>query len=119
MVLVDTSIWVFHFRDGNPQLEALLINGGVVCHPFIIGELACGNLKNRKEILTLLQALPMATTADQEEVLRFVEQHQLMGMGLGCVDVHLLASAKLLGIPLWTKDKKLAEAAKKLSVSYR
>jgi len=95
------------------------MNGGVVCHPFIIGELVCGNLKNRKEILTLLQVLPMATTADQEEVLRFVEQHQLMGMGLGYVDVHLLASAKLLGIPLWTKDKKLAEAAKKLSVSYR
>lgn len=119
MVLVDTSIWVSHFREGNPQLEALLMKGGIVCHPFIIGELACGNLKNRKEILALLQALPTATIADQEEVLRFVEQHQLMGIDLGYVDVHLLASAKLSGIPFWTKDKKLAEAARKLSVSYK
>lgn len=95
------------------------MKGGIACHPFIIGELACGNLKNKKEILSLLQALPLATTADQEEVLRFVERHHFMGIGLGYIDVHLLASAKLSGIPFWTKDKKSAEAAKKLSVSYK
>jgi predicted nucleic acid-binding protein len=119
MALVDTSIWVSHFRDGSPQLKSLLRNGRVVCHPFIIGELACGNLKNRKEILTLLQALPRVTTAGHEEVLHFIEQHQLMALGLGYVDAHLLAAAKLSGIPLWTKDKRLIEAAKRLSVSYK
>jgi predicted nucleic acid-binding protein len=119
MVLVDTSVWVSHFQEGNPQLEALLMKGRVVCHPFIIGELACGNLKNRKEILSLLEALPAATTADHKEVLYFIEQHQLMGIGLGYVDVHLLASAHLSRILFWTRDKKLREAAVKLNASYK
>ena len=119
MVLIDTSIWVSHFKDGSQQLEALLIKGKVVCHPFIIGELACGNLKNRKEILSLLEALPTATTADHKEVLYFIEQHQLMGIGLGYIDVHLLASARLSRIRFWTKDKKLMEAAVKLNASYK
>jgi len=119
MVLVDTSIWVSHFRDGDPQLEALLMAGRVVCHPFIIGELACGQLKKRKEILTLLQTLPKASTVDHKEALQFIEHHQLMEFGLGYVDVHLLASAKLSGVPLWTKDKKLAEVSKELSVLYK
>jgi len=119
MVLIDTSVWVSHFQEGNPQLEALLMKGRVVCHPFIIGELACGNLKNRKEILSLLEALPAATTADHKEVLYFIEQHQLMGIGLGNVDVHLLASAHLSRILFWTRDKKLMEAALKLNASYK
>jgi hypothetical protein len=119
MVLIDTSVWVSHFQEGNPQLEALLMKGRVVCHPFIIGELACGNLKNRKEILSLLEALPAATTADHKEVLYFIEQHQLMGIGLGYVDVHLLASAHLSRILFWTRDKKLREAAVKLNASYK
>jgi predicted nucleic acid-binding protein len=119
MVLIDTSVWVSHFQEGNPQLEALLMKGRVVCHPFIIGELACGNLKNRKEILSLLEALPAATTADHKEVLYFIEQHQLMGIGLGYVDVHLLASAHLSTILFWTRDKKLREAAVKLNASYK
>lgn len=119
MVLVDTSIWVSHFRDGDLQLEELLMNGRVICHPFIVGELACGDLKKWKEILSLLQALPTATTADHEEVLRFIERDHLMGIGLGYVDIHLLASARLSGISLWTKDKKLIEAAEKLNISYK
>ena len=119
MVLVDTSVWVSHFQEGNPQLEALLMKRRVVCHPFIIGELACGNLKNRKEILSLLEALPTATPANHREVLYFIEQHQLMGIGLGYVDVHLLASARLSRIPFWTRDKKLMEAAVKLNASYK
>ena len=119
MVLIDTSIWVSHFKDGNQQLEALLMKGRVVCHPFIIGELACGNLKNRKEILSLLEALPTATTADHKEVLYFIEQHRLMGIGLGYIDVHLLASARLSRIRLWSRDKKLMEAAVKLNASFK
>jgi predicted nucleic acid-binding protein len=119
MVLVDTSIWVSHLQHGNPQLEALLMKGRVVCHPFIIGELACGNLKNRKEILSLLEALPTTTTADHEETLYFIEQHRLMGIGLGFVDVHLLASVRLSRIRFWTRDKRLMAAAAKLDVSYK
>ncbi len=119
MVLVDTSIWVSHFREGSPKLKALLEKGEVICHPFIIGELACGNLKNRKEILTLLHALPMASLANHEEVLQFIEERHLMGLGLDYVDVHLLASALLSQSPLWIKDKKLREAAKKLNILFR
>ncbi len=119
MVLVDTSIWVNHLRKGDRQLGRLLVDGDVACHPYIVGELACGNIKNRHEILTLLQALPSTTTADITEFLFFVEQNQLSGTGIGFVDVHLLASAKLSGIPLWTADKKLRDAALHLKVSYK
>jgi predicted nucleic acid-binding protein len=119
MVLVDTSVWVSHLRHGNPQLEALLMKGKVVCHPFIIGELACGNLKKRTEILSLLEALPTATPANHKEVLFFIDQHRLMGIGLGYIDVHLLASVRLSRIQFWTRDKKLMEAAVKLNASYK
>ena len=118
MVLVDTSIWVNHLRKGDIQLEELLLNGEVVCHPFVIGELACGNIKNRYEILTLLQSLPETPTIDLAEYLYFIEQNHLSGIGIGFVDVHLLASAKLSGIPLWTKNKRLKETALKLKVFY-
>jgi len=118
MVLVDTSIWVNHLRKGDIQLEELLLNGEVVCHPFVIGELACGNIKNRYEILTLLQSLPETSTIDLAEYLYFIEQNHLTGIGIGFVDVHLLASAKLSGISLWTNDKKLKETALKLNVFY-
>jgi len=118
MVLADTSVWVNHLRKGDIQLEELLLNGEVVCHPFVIGELACGNIKNRYEILTLLQSLPETPTIDLAEYLYFIEQNHLSGIGIGFVDVHLLASAKLSGIPLWTKDKRLKETALKLKVFY-
>lgn len=118
MVLVDTSVWVTHLRDGTVGLEALLNEGHVVCHPFIIGELACGNLKNRAEILSLLQALPMALHAEHEEVMRFIDNYNLMGKGLGYIDMHLLASAILTKIPLWTLDKKLREVSLKLGLKY-
>jgi predicted nucleic acid-binding protein len=119
MVLVDTSIWVSHLRDDNPELKELLLEGKVVCHPFVIGELACGNLQKRQEILTLLKALPMAIKAKHEEVLRFIESHNLMGMGLGYIDVHLLASAILSGISLWTHDIPLKKTARDLEVSFK
>ena len=89
-----------------------------MCHPFIVGELACGNLKNRQEILSLLRLLPLATQAKHEEVLKFIEQNRLMGKGLGYIDVHLSASALLTGVPLWTYDKRLNEANEGLGIRY-
>ncbi len=119
MVITDTSIWVTHLRQGSRQLEKLLIDAEVMCHPFIIGELACGNLKNRNEIISLLQSLPMAPTIEFDEFIFFIERNRLMGIGIGFVDVHLLASAQLTGIPLWTADKRLKSAATKLDLAYR
>jgi hypothetical protein len=118
MVLVDTSVWVAHLRDGTIGLEELLEEGDVVCHPFIVGELACGNLKNRAEVLSLLQALPMAVHADHEEVIQFIENHRLMGKGLGYIDVHLLASANLMEVQLWTLDKRLNEVSSRMGLAY-
>ena len=118
MVLVDTSVWVNHLRRGDIQLEELLFDGEVACHPFVIGELACGNIKNRTEILSLLQALPKTQTIDLSEYLYFIEQNHLIGTGIGFVDVHLLASAQLSGIALLTNDKRLKETALKLKVFY-
>jgi predicted nucleic acid-binding protein len=118
MVLVDTSVWIAYLRDGNVRLETLLNNGDVVCHPFIVGELACGNLKNRSEILSLLRALPMSTHVEHEEVMQFIENYTLMGKGLGYIDIHLIASAVLTKVPLWTFDKNLDKISSKLSLEY-
>ncbi|MDO8743546.1 MAG: type II toxin-antitoxin system VapC family toxin [Candidatus Brocadiaceae bacterium] len=115
---MDTSVWAVHLRNGNIGLETLLNEGHVVCHPFIVGELACGNLKNRAEILSLLQALPMATHVEHKEVMKFIEDHTLMGKGLGYIDIHLIASAILTEIPVWTVDKKLNEISSKLGIGY-
>lgn len=109
MVLVDTSIWINHLRNSDHHLEKLLFEGEVVCHPHIIGELACGNMKNRKEIISLLQSLPQTPLVEFEEFLFFIEQNQLHGKGIGFVDIHLLASAKLDQVSLWTADKRLKE----------
>lgn len=111
MILVDTSVWVEHFRSGTVGLEELLHHGRVACHPFIIGELACGNLKNRKEILSLLKDLPMVDQAEDDEVLQFIEARKLMGKGLGYIDIHLLISSILAGMPLWTLDQRLHKLA--------
>ena len=119
MVIVDTSIWVAHFKRSHSRLEELLDKTQVLCHDFIIGELACGNLNNRRRILNLLEALPRAPLLSQKEVFHFIEQHSLMGTGIGFVDVHLLASAQLSDIPLWTLDKSLQLIATKLELSYR
>jgi predicted nucleic acid-binding protein len=119
MVLVDTSVWVSHLREGEALLERLLHAGEVICHPFIVGELACGNLKNRSEILTLLRSLPMAIVADHEELLYFIESHRLMEKGVSYVDVHLLASAVLTGVSLWTFDQPLKKVAQKLGIHWR
>lgn len=116
--MVDTSVWVSHLRYGDAHLQELLRDGLVACHPFVIGELACGNLQRRREILTLLQALPSAQVAGDEEILEFIEQRRLMGRGVGFVDVHLLASVILTAIPLWSTDKRLREVALDLGISY-
>ncbi len=118
MVLVDTSFWILHFRKGSKELSRLLNDGCVLCHPFIIGELACGNLKDRAVILSYLKLLPMSIEADTEEVSSFIESNQLMGQGIGYVDVHLVTSAVLTGVPLWTFDKKLAQMADILHINY-
>lgn len=111
MILVDTSVWVEHLRSGTVGLEALLQEGQVVCHPFVIGELACGNLKNRALILSLLHELPVAIHVDDGEIIQFIEKNALMGKGLGYIDIHLLLSALLTKIPLWTLDKRLHDAS--------
>jgi predicted nucleic acid-binding protein len=118
MVLVDTSVWISHLRVGNPTLARLLENEEVAIHPFVIGELACGNLRNRAEILGLLQSLPMSVEILHEEAMEFISAHQLMGKGLGYIDIHLLASAVLSGIPILTLDKKLKAVSIQHQSSY-
>ncbi len=115
MILVDTSVWIDHLRRGNHRLTALLDEAGAWTHPFVIGELACGNLKNRHELLMLLGNLPQVTVATDTEVLFYIEQHQLMGRGIGYIDTHLLAASALAGpIKLWTLDRRLATLADEL-----
>ncbi len=117
MVLADTSVWVDHLRRGDAVLAGLLQAGEVSCHPFVVGELACGVLRNRSEILRMLLSLPMLAKATDGEVLAFIDRHRLMGGGLGLIDVHLLASSLLAGATLWTRDAKLANAAAELGLS--
>lgn len=108
MILVDTSVWVDHLRRGDARLRALLESSSVLTHPFVIGEIACGNLADRTVVLELLGNLPMAAAADAEEALALIERHRLHGKGLGYVDVHLLAAVALTpGVRLWTRDKRL------------
>lgn len=118
MILVDTSVWVRHLRQGDQHLVSLLDEGQVVSHPFIIGELACGALRNRREILALLAAVPTATIAEHDEVLGLIESRNLYGRGIGWVDAHLIASALMSHTPLWTLDGKLRAAAFSLRISY-
>ncbi|MCX5957200.1 MAG: type II toxin-antitoxin system VapC family toxin [Cyanobacteria bacterium] len=111
MILVDTSVWVEHLRHGLPRLATLLQEGEVLIHPWVIGELACGNLRNRQQVLELLLGLPMATVASDAEALLLIEREQLMGRGIGYIDAHLLASARLSHCRLWTQDRRLAAVA--------
>ncbi|HLF98137.1 MAG TPA: PIN domain-containing protein [Methylococcaceae bacterium] len=120
MILVDTSIWIDHFRAGDPLLAELLSDSRVLVHPFVVGELACGNLKNRASILSLLRQMPAAPVASDDEMLFFIERHGLMGRGIGYVDAHLLAAASLAGsVRLWSRDIRLKAAAESLSLAFR
>lgn len=111
MTLADTSIWIEHFRKSIPRFSSLLNEQSVFIHPFVIGELACGNLKNRSQLLSDLHQLPSAQLLRDDEVLEFVKRRRLWGRGLGWTDMHLLASALVTGCMLWTADRALRQAA--------
>ena len=120
MVLVDTSVWIDYLRSEEPNLVYLLNENQVLVHPFVIGELALGDLRNREELLSLLGGLPETPVATDDEVLFFVERHRLMGRGIGYVDAHLLAAATLAGhMPLWTSDRRLLDVAAGLNLAYQ
>jgi predicted nucleic acid-binding protein len=119
LILVDTSVWVDHLRRGDPGLVDLLERSAVVMHPFVVGEIACGSLSDRKALLELLQDLPPAVVATDDEVRQFIERQALHGKGIGYVDVHLLASVALTGgARLWTRDQKLRQAAAALGCAH-
>jgi predicted nucleic acid-binding protein len=117
MILVDTSVWVAHFR--LPQLELVdrLQDGEILMHPFVVGELACGNMRQRETILRHIEALPAAVKANDAEVRGLIEKHRLWGRGIGWVDAHLLASTLLSQCQFWTLDRLLTETASHLGVS--
>ena len=118
MILVDTSVWIDHLKTGDDNLARLLEAGRVLMHPFVLGELALGSLRNRQTILELLGQLPRAEMATDQEVLNSIEAETLHGTGIGLIDAHLLASAKLTaGSSLWTRDKRLERLAARLHVS--
>lgn len=116
MVLVDTSVWIDHFRHTDIYLKELLESGKVCIHPFIIGELACGNLSNRDEILILLRALPVIAPALEEEIFTLIEEKKLYGKGLGFIDVHLLASALIHRVSILSRDRSLNESAEDFGI---
>ena len=119
MILLDTSIWIDHLRQNNALVASVLESGRVLTHPFVIGELACGQLKSRTEILDLLAALPQAQLAQEQEVLFFIERRGLMGRGIGYIDAHLLTATALTeGARLWTRDKRLDSLACELEIAY-
>ena len=117
MILVDTSVWIDHLRRGNSALSATLERGEVVCHPFIIGEISLGSLRQRAAILALLVELPMATLVPHDDVLSLVSRLNLAGSGVGWVDAHLVASAVLDRVSLWTLDRRLAAVARAAGVT--
>jgi predicted nucleic acid-binding protein len=117
MTLVDTSVWVDHLRrSGDPQLIALLKKNNVWTHPWIVGEIACGNLAHRARVLGELQKLPQLPVARDREVLLLIERRRLMGKGIGYIDAHLLTAAVTQGARLWTRDKRLATIAAALGI---
>lgn len=120
MILVDTSVWVDHLRVGDKTLAGLLDRGSVLAHAFVIGELALGDLRQRDLVLATLQDLPQASVATDREVLHFIGQHALFGLGIGYVDAHLLAAVRLTaGTALWTRDKRLLGVADRLGLAAR
>jgi predicted nucleic acid-binding protein len=118
MILADTSVWISHIRESQPHLEKALVESKVFMHPFVLGEIAYGNLRSRSQTLDMLARLPFAVPASDEEVLGLLEQNRLFGRGLGWVDAHLLASARLTSCRLWTLDRPLRDAASALKIGY-
>jgi predicted nucleic acid-binding protein len=118
MILIDTSVWVLHFRTGVPQLARLLDDGAVLGHPFVTGELALGNLQRRDPVLADLRDLPQAVVAEDEEVMEMIDECSISGRGIGYVDAHLLAAVRLTaGARLWTQDRRLQTIAAELGVA--
>jgi predicted nucleic acid-binding protein len=118
VIIVDTSVWIEHLRSSSTILVALLDAGEVLGHPFVVGELALGNLRQRDDALRALRQLPQATRASHEEVMQFIHREALFGHGIGYVDVHLLAAARLsAGAKLWTRDRRLAAVAAQLGLA--
>lgn len=116
-MLVDTSVWIDHLRKADYRLVALLNNGEVETHPFIVGELACGNLAQREEVLAMLNHLPQVEASPHHDVLAAVSRHNLHGTGLNWIDAHLLHAASTADQSLWTRDTRLAQAAADLGVA--
>jgi predicted nucleic acid-binding protein len=120
VILVDTSVWIDHLRTGNATLGALLVDGRVLTHPFVIGELALASLRQRSAVPSSLSDLPAAAVATDAEVLGFIDRHSLFGRGVGYIDVHLLAAMGLtVGAALWTNDRRLQEVAESLGVGMK
>jgi predicted nucleic acid-binding protein len=119
MYLVDTSVWIDHLNKSEPLLVSLL-NDNVVCtHPFIIGEIALGNLRQREIVIGYLQGIPQARVGSDFEVMHFISKRMLYGKGIGYVDAHLVTSALLMdNIYIWTRDKKLLKITKQFSLAY-
>ncbi len=117
MILADTSVWIDYFREDLPELGERLRRGDVVMHPFVVGELACGNLSNRQETLELLQQLRSVAVAEHHEVMTFIRAQELYGRGVGYVDVHLLAAATIERCQLWTLDKRLNAVATNMGIT--
>lgn len=118
MILVDTSVWIDHLRSSEPRLVELLHQTQVLGHPWVVGELALGHLADREQVLHLLQGLPTASSVTPSEALGFLSAHRLYGLGIGYVDLQLLASAAVTpGTALWTKDKRLRDAAERLDLA--
>ena len=119
MILADTSVWIDHLRDGDARLESALNSGSIMIHPFVIGEIALGYLRERKRILESLHELPKANVATDDEVLRMIDRAKLFCRGIGYIDAHLLAAARLSeNATLWTRDRVLREAAQYLDLAH-
>jgi predicted nucleic acid-binding protein len=118
VILVDTSVWVDHFRNRRTPLAGLLDEGLVVCHPFVVGEIALGSLKNRREILELLSSLPAAAVAGHDDAMALASRRSVFGKGIGWVDLHLIASALIERLPLWTLDRRLAGVAREMRIAW-
>ena len=119
MILVDSSIWIDYLRSGDVALARLLEESSVLTHPFILGELALGNLRQREQILDDLQTLPEIIPATDDEVMHFINTNRLYGKGIGYVDAHLLASVRLVpGSRIWTRDKRLDALAREMNIAH-
>ncbi len=118
MILVDTSVWIDHFLHSDEDLKELLLSNQVCIHPFILGELSCGNISNRKEVLSLLRTLRSIDLVLDEEVFILIEDRKLFGKGLGFIDIHLLASALIHHVHIWTRDKSLKRIAGEFGINF-